>query len=1385
MKWTAMILGVLYGAAMCGQWTDDFSDEDLSSGVLWSGNAENFTAASGSLELDDTDPLLDQSLLSASVPMVLGESEWRFFIDLGFPGSSDNNARVYITADGNLQNFTTSGSAGVNGYFLKFGEAGSTDVIRLYRDNAGDITELGSGITSIAASFSCRIKVTRSMVGEWSVYADFNGGENFSLECTATDNAITAGNTVGVGCTYTSSNFNNFLFDDFYAGNPILDLMPPHLLEVTTSSATEADILFSESLNAMDSETLTNYSISGINIASVQQDVINPALVHLTFQTPLAANQSYQLTVSGLSDLSGNVMTTESVEFIYVVIVPPDFRSVRINEILADPNPVVGMPDAEFVELFNASDSVFYNLQDWIFVNTTSAKILPSFVLGPGEYVVLCDANNVALFSNVGNVIGIPSFTALTNTGDSLTLLFSDSTLVDMVSYTDDWFTTSLAAGGGVSLELVNPYSTCVGALGWIQSESAAGGTPGTVNSVLNTAPDMDSPQLISASISSSGNEATIIFSEPIDTSLSQNNPFIPTGNFVSGIEWNVAFTSAVITLFQAVSAPASVQIFIQGLADCSGNTIADTSVTIQLGLIPGAGDIVINEILADPSPVVGLPNAEFIELRNNTSTPLDLTTLAVNGYPIMGTQIIAANGFVVITDDVNTSLFDGVPLAYISSLSLTNTSDEIILTDGNDDVLDKVMYSIDWYNDAVKDDGGWSLERISPNTSCSGRNDWGSSLNETGGTPGLENSIFSIVTPESPLVLSSGVADSSSIYIVFNQSMDTTSGWQPPFTLPAGYTIVSKHWTTDLDRVNLRFADEFIPNTPLSLSVNAYMNCYGMLVDSSLLYFTVGFDPQPGDVIINEIMSDANGTNQTALPTADFIELYNRSGHLLELSELTINSDGFRDQVTLMPDSFLVIGDISDIAEFNGIQSFVAMDDFPSLYENGLLIKLEYRGNVIDAVEYNKSFYNDAAAESGGQSIERINPFDVCDAPDNWAACNYAAGSSAGMRNSVYNVSIDSISPVFQNIIYDNNNYLTLVFSEPISTDSVDIIATVNGVSISSALIGVAGLYGNELLIPLGNVSVGELFDVTISGVSDCWGNFSQNLRSTFSIPDTVYNAGDLIINEILYNPKDGGYDFVELYNPTDKSISLAGWGIADATNGEMNTVDLLTDRGFILLPDDYVVLTRNGSLLPSLYPATVSSRILRVDGLPDFSSDDEVYLLTPEEALCDYLNYDEDMHFDLLNSTDGVSLERISASIPTNQRENWNSASSSVNYATPGYLNSQQSEVRDAGAFGADPSIFSPDNDGYQDNLLFSYELEEVGFVGNLRIYNDKGQEVRHLIKSELLGREGKFIWNGLSELGAELPVGAYVAILEVFGLSGEVKNYRAVCVLAAKLN
>ncbi|MBL0314390.1 MAG: hypothetical protein IPP69_00955 [Flavobacteriales bacterium] len=202
--------------------------------------------------------------------------------------------------------------------------------------------------------------------------------------------------------------------------------------------------------------------------------------------------------------------------------------------------------------------------------------------------------------------------------------------------------------------------------------------------------------------------------------------------------------------------------------------------------------------------------------------------------------------------------------------------------------------------------------------------------------------------------------------------------------------------------------------------------------------------------------------------------------------------------------------------------------------------------------------------------------------------------------------------------------------------------------------------------------------------------------------------------------------------------------------------------------------------------YPTAATDRLWDVEGIADFSSSDDVFLLTPANEVSDHFSYTSDLQYPLLNSDDGVSLERIAFNRPTSDNTNWHSAAESAGFATPGYINSQSElAMGTEDQFTVETEIFSPDNDGNNDVALFSWNLSEQGYTGDIKIYDSEGRFVRHLMKGELLGAEGSISWDGLTDEKQKASIGIYVIYFEAFTPGGATLKNKKSCVLAHSLN
>jgi hypothetical protein len=153
------------------------------------------------------------------------------------------------------------------------------------------------------------------------------------------------------------------------------------------------------------------------------------------------------------------------------------------------------------------------------------------------------------------------------------------------------------------------------------------------------------------------------------------------------------------------------------------------------------------------------------------------------------------------------------------------------------------------------------------------------------------------------------------------------------------------------------------------------------------------------------------------------------------------------------------------------------------------------------------------------------------------------------------------------------------------------------------------------------------------------------------------------------------------------------------------------------------------------------------------------------------DAVSYASDWHFQLLDNTDGVSLERVDKVRPSSDPTNWHSAAEAIGFATPGLENSQYYPASQNGDFNYESATVSPDNDGYEDLLLINYTMLEASLLGRFTIYDDRGRLIKTVFDQELMGTKGVFSWDGVTDENVKARIGTYIGVFEAFSISGEV--------------
>ena len=753
MKQIFLLLFVLLSNLILSQTSDDFEDGNFTVNPEWTGSQQLFKVNS-SFQLQLNDTVANQSHLGTANSMI-DNTEWRCWIKFSFSPSGNNYARYYLVSD----NEDLTGL--LNGYFLQFGESGSGDAIELFRQDGDELTSVCRGTEGIiSTSFEIRIKVTRNEGGVWKLYVDQTGGEAFSFEAEGVDNTNLQASQVGFLCKYTSSNSTKMYFDDVYAGPFIIDNDPPVLISIVADTDSTAMLQFNEALNEGSVAIVDNYIVDnsiGTPIVAFR-DEIDASVIRLEFVTKFELSSNYLMSVSGVKDLAENVMNPKQLEFSYYL---PQAYDVVINEIMADPTPIVGLPEYEYLELFNQTGSNI-DLDGWILTIGTTEKTFSAVIIPAGGYLILAKEAAQDELSPYGNFYGFSSF-SLTNSGQTVELRNNQGAVISYISYSDSWYHNQDKEDGGWSIEQKNPANICSGGENWIASEDSRGGTPGSINSVANNI--LLTPQLSNLEIFTD-NILQLFFNQSMDEeSLSNNQSYTVSGG--------IGHPAYVYTFYDE---PHKVELyfddtFIQGtkyeltisksIMNCMGlQPTNDTIIWFGLPDVAEANDIVINEILFNP----WTGGEDYVELYNRSDKVIDLSTLQIGSIkesppnpPDTTLVTIVDNQLLMLPGDY--ALLTVSPNAVISQYYTTNpqafilvdpfppyNNDEghVFLTSYDEVLIDSCSYSEEMQFPLLVYYDGVALERINSGAIVSDKNNWHSAAESVGfGTPGYQNSQF------------------------------------------------------------------------------------------------------------------------------------------------------------------------------------------------------------------------------------------------------------------------------------------------------------------------------------------------------------------------------------------------------------------------------------------------------------------------------------------------------------------------------------------------------------------------------------------------------------------------------------------------------------------
>lgn len=683
----------------------------------------------------------------------------------GFSGSNANFTRVHWLLDSVDWATAPTGSVPANGWseldeygplsFMHLGETGTNDSILWYGLGANGFWDSvvspinnahfpGSFDVELnwsqhAGSDSAHITIARIFEDESRPIQEFGATAEHGLP-------------VGIGFSvqFTASNADAASIEILEYGPFVADTLAPVLKRARLRAGGGMQLAFSEPMNPEAGHLIVSSTLDSLPITWFDPPAHRGVALPALFPHYLGL----RIRLTGFKDFNGESMADTTLT-VYPVKSFAERGDVLITECMIE-SPVQG----EWIEILNASDLAIdlHDLSVWDGSTEALKSLAPRMgwdgVLTPGQRAVLANQwgpwmveKEISFFAEIQ-----PSMT-LSNTGETVGIQSLEGNTIDEFTYNNGWWHSSETVG----LQKKHPIG-CTLEQNWIALGNESESSPGIISPM--EWPKDTIIQLVTESAVALG-QGTGMFT--------LNQPLHPSCKAVvkGGWSWRDEHQpNALFWRIDSLAENSTWQITAAGVQGCFNSTSSTIKATLDVGIFPENGGLIITEIAHDPK---GISEAwgTFVELLNPSKIQtVELSGCTINGIPLNAMPSLPPLGRVCIP------------------IQLDKEHGRVELQNHRGKIIDAAAYSRCWHPKRSQSEAGLSLVRLQPQAGRVHPGAWwawtSSAETATGCSPGVADlAESSLPSPPKATAIACGQRNGERL-ILFTAPVELAPPWTP-----------------------------------------------------------------------------------------------------------------------------------------------------------------------------------------------------------------------------------------------------------------------------------------------------------------------------------------------------------------------------------------------------------------------------------------------------------------------------------------------------------------------------------------------------------------------------------------------------------------------------